>query len=97
MVQLSHLVDRGPRFGGMLCLSTPTIAERARQQPAGCLGWPRVQCMALLVRCADLEITGQHGGKLRSEISPWCVVVLNWYWNWVLDLVVKLVVWWCMT
>ena len=69
MVQLSHLVDRGPRFGGMLCLSTPTIAERARQQPAGCLGWPRVQCMALLVRCADLEITGQHGGIVLRTLS----------------------------
>ena len=42
-------------------------------------------------------ITGQYGGKLCPEISPWCGVVLNWYWNWVLDLVVKLVVWWCMT
>ena len=41
---------------------------------------------------ATNTITGQYGGKLRSEISPWCGVVLNWYWNWVLDLVVKLVV-----
>ena len=49
------------------------------------------------LKSPPLAITGQYGGKLRSEISPWCVVVLNWYWNWVLDLVVKLVVWWCMT
>ena len=39
-------------------------------------------------------ITGQNGGKLRPEISPWCGVVVNWYWNWVLELVVKLVMWW---
>ena len=48
------------------------------------------------VTLSTVNITGQYGGKLRSEISPWCGVVQNWDWNWELELVVKLVVRWCL-
>ena len=28
----------------------------------------------------EYKTAGQFGGKLCHEISPWCGVVLNWYW-----------------